>query len=373
MVGQNEKFTATVTSSQGGPGLTGTVQFTVFGTTVLGTVALSNGQAQLTTSSVPAGTPQIIATYSGDSNYVSSSAAVVLTVNQYPTATTVTTSNASVAQGSNVTFTANVAPTQSGGPGLTGSVQFYYSLSAVGGQNFIGGPLVLTNGQAEISINSLPVGSLFVGAFYLGDNNYSQSSGAVGETVTPTPTFLLTTNPPTITVASPGLSGSTMLTFTGQNGLTGSATLTSAMCSHLPSESTCSFSPSTINLTAQTATQTVTLTVMTMAPSSVTPSARRFIPGAWRGTARVALVCGLCFGLLLFGFRARQRRWNLVLASLAFAALATFASCGGGGSTGPPPPPPNLGTPVGNYTGVTVTVTINGVTQSINTIAVNVE
>jgi hypothetical protein len=80
-----------------------------------------------------------------------------------------------------------------------------------------------------------------------------------------------------------------------------------------------------------------------------------------------------CFSLLLLGLRARQRRWNLVLACVVLVAIATFPSCGGGGSSGPPPPPPNPGTPVGNYTGVTVTVTMGGVTQSINTIAVNVE
>ncbi len=37
------------------------------------------------------------------------------------------------------------------------------------------------------------------------------------------------------------------------------------------------------------------------------------------------------------------------------------------------PPASNPGTPVGNYTGVTVTVTINGVTQSINNLSINVQ
>jgi hypothetical protein len=114
----------------------------------------------------------------------------------------------------------------------------------------------------------------------------------------------------------------------------------------------------------------VTLTVTTMAPSSVTPSARRFTPGAWRGTGQVALACVFCLGLLFLSLPARQRRWNTALACVVFVAIVTFAACG---SSSNPPPVTNPGTPVGNYTGVTVTVTINGVTQSINTISVNVE
>jgi hypothetical protein len=369
MTSQSVTLTARITSSQSGPAATGTVQFEIFGyiNPNLGTVSVANGQAQLITSSLPAGTPQITATYSGDSNYANSSGTIVVTVNAYQSTTSLTTSNASVSQGSSVTFTATVTPAQSGSPALTGSVEFVEGDEGVAKIN------LSANGQAQFITSSLPTGTTQIFANYSGDFNYNTSSASLMETVNPAPTFMITDNSPTATVASPGLSGSTMLTFTAENGFTGSQALTASMCSHLPSESTCSFSPSALSLTAQTTSQTVMLTISTMAPSSVTPSARRFTPGPWRGTAQIALACGLCFGLLLFGLRARPRRWSTVVACVAFVAIATFSSCGGGGSTGPPPPPPNPGTPVGNYTGVTVTVTMGGVTQSINTIAVNVE
>jgi Pro-kumamolisin, activation domain/Bacterial Ig-like domain (group 3) len=368
MTSQNVTFTAKITSSQSGPAVTGTVQFQVVGNPInnLGTVPVANGQAQVVAPSLPAGTQQVTATYSGDSNYATSSATVLVTVNQYQSTTVLTTSNASVSQGSSVTFTATVTPAQSGGPALTGNVEFVEAGAGVANVS------LSANGQAQFTTSSLPSGTTQILANYSGDTNYATSSGSLMETVIPTPTFFITSNSPTITVASPGQFGSTTLTFTGQDGFTGSTTLTSTMCSHLPSESTCSFSnPSTVSLTAQTTLQTVTLTIITTAPSSVTPSARRFAPVSWGGPAQVALACAFCLGLFLMRSRGRQRRWNIVLACVVFVAIATFPSCGGGGgSTGPPP---NPGTPVGNYTGVTVTVTINGVTQSINTIAVNVE
>jgi hypothetical protein len=367
-IGHNVTLTATVSSTQSGPAITGSVQFFSNGAFLSTASISSNGQAQITTSSLEAGTPQIIAYYSGDANYVNSSGSTVVTVNQYQTMTTVSASNPSISQGSSVTFTATVTPTQTGGPAVTGNVLFSEGDAVVANIN------LSANGQAQFTTNSLPSGTTQITANYAGDPNYGTSSGSLTETVAPTPTFFITDNSPTVTVTSPGQSGSTTLTFTAQNGFTGTQALTASMCSHLPSESTCFFSnPSTVNLTPQTTSQTVTLTIKTTAPSSVTPSARRFIPGVWRGTAQIALACVLCFGLLLYGVRARQHRWNMVLVSMAFVAIATFTSCGGGGSTGPPPPPPDPGTPVGNYIGVTVTVTMGGVTQSITTIAVNVE
>jgi hypothetical protein len=364
--GQSVTFTAQVTPVQSASApVSGAVEFNLPGLTI-GSANVTNGKAQFTTSLLNGGSQTLTAVYVGDTNYGTSSGSFTQTITPLSTTTTVTSSSPTVAQGGGATVTAQITPAEVGPAPVTGQVAF-----TVNGQYLTSAPVA--NYQAQISIGFGTVGAIPVQAAYSGDTNYTASSGTLTETVTATPTFLLTTNPPTITVASPGLSGSTMLTFTGQNGLTGSATLTSAMCSHLPSESTCSFSPSTINLTPQTTTQTVTLTVMTMAPSSAALSARRFIPGAWRGTTQVALLCAFCFGLVLFGVHARQPRWTTVLACVAFVAVATFTSCGGGGSSGPPPPPPNPGTPIGNYTGVTVTVTINGVTQTINTIAVNVE
>lgn len=75
--GQSVTFTATITSPTVTP--TGPVTFTS-GTTVLGTAELSAHKATFTTSTLPAGTTAVKATYAGNSNIAGSSASVTETV-----------------------------------------------------------------------------------------------------------------------------------------------------------------------------------------------------------------------------------------------------------------------------------------------------
>ncbi len=71
--GQSVTFTAAVTQNQsGGPGPTGTVQFTVNGTDIGSAVALSGGKAQVTSYFASSGTDSIAAFYSGDDDYETS-------------------------------------------------------------------------------------------------------------------------------------------------------------------------------------------------------------------------------------------------------------------------------------------------------------
>jgi Bacterial Ig-like domain (group 3) len=68
-------FTAQVSYKSGTPPNGETVTFTI-GSTVLGTATLENGAATFTTSTLPAGTDGIHATYAGDTNFISSTAVV---------------------------------------------------------------------------------------------------------------------------------------------------------------------------------------------------------------------------------------------------------------------------------------------------------
>jgi uncharacterized repeat protein (TIGR01451 family) len=90
--GQSVTFTATVAANSPGSGTpTGTVQFVIDGANAGGSVALSSGMAQFTTSSLTvAGSPHSVsATYSGDSNFLGSSGSLAggQTVNPAPTPT----------------------------------------------------------------------------------------------------------------------------------------------------------------------------------------------------------------------------------------------------------------------------------------------
>jgi len=266
---------------------------------------------------------------------------------------------------------ASVTATSSGNV-PTGTVNFLSGQTHVGtgvlsGSQVSPGVVV---GTAILATNQIPTGQNIITAQYSGDTNF-QGSTSQAISVNFGAGFAIAANPTTIAITSPGQSGSTMLTFTAQNGFAGSTALTPSLCSHLPSESVCSFSPSTVAFTSSMTTVPVTLTVGTQAASGLALSARPFEPGSWVRARQMALVwlIGMC--LLLF---TRQGPWRLrpVLALIVLAVITSSTGCGGGGG-GPAPPPLNPGTPVGNYSGVTVTVTIGGVTQSINNLSVNVQ
>ncbi|MGC2420875.1 MAG: fibronectin type III domain-containing protein [Candidatus Acidiferrales bacterium] len=186
-------------------------------------------------------------------------------------------------------------------------------------------------------------------------------------------TFTLTANPTTITIAAPGQSGSTTLTFTAANGFSsnGSVTLSSSDCSDMPSESTCSFNPSTITLTAN-GTMETTLTVATTSASAAIPATgERPSRFDWpHAPSTIALACIFWIGIHLLAWGGRPRRWGgvLILAALAFGLAFANAGCAGHVSSGGG----NAGTPVGD-TAITVTFTINGVTQTVPNLMVDVQ
>ena len=104
---------------------------------------------------------------------------------------------------------------------------------------------------------------------------------------------------------------------------------------NLPSESTCSFSSATV-----APGQTMTLTVLTAAPSSLVPASRHTDFAGWRTTAGAIRLSLLCFALFALAMQARRRRWNLAGAGLLFTLLLANAACGGGGGGAPAPPIP---------------------------------
>ncbi|MBZ5503483.1 MAG: Ig-like domain repeat protein, partial [Acidobacteriia bacterium] len=369
-------LTATIGSnSNSSAGPTGTVQFlnngSNFGTatcTPAGATATAGASctATLPITALPLGTDKITAQYPGDANYSSSSTTASASVQILATTTTVvsTGAGATVWQGQSVTFTAKVTPNQGSGA-VTGTVQFTANGTSIGSGT-------LSSGQAQVTTSALPLGTVQIVATYGGDsNNASSTSAQLTETVNTA--YTVAANPTTIPISAPGQSGSTTLTFTSLNSFAGSVTLSSANCSNLPTESSCSFNPATITLTAN-GTATTTMTVTTTAASLVAPgTGHRRTPPSWRNIpGSVALTCFLLMilaGLAALGLRGTQRRWNFVLGFAVFVLLVLNVGCGGGSGGGGGIT--NPGTPVGSKT-AGVTVTINGVAQSTN-VTVNVQ
>jgi YVTN family beta-propeller protein len=160
-------FTATVTTSLAGAGTpTGIVNF-ADGTTALGSVALTNGQAVLTLSSLAARNHSVTATYVGTSSF-GGSASPPLTeiVNPAPTSVALSSSANPSTYGQMITLTAIVSANVTG---MTGTVSFM-SGASVSGQATVAG------GVATITVKSANVGSYSFTAAYSGDTDFASGT-----------------------------------------------------------------------------------------------------------------------------------------------------------------------------------------------------
>lgn len=173
MYGQPVTFLAEVTSSVGPPPDGELVRFYMSGA-FIGSAALVGGFARLTTSTLPVGTRQIRADYSGPTFANSSSGPPLLSqvVNVASSVTTVTSSRNPAPPGTSVDFTATV--TSPGGAVPAGVVVFRR------GTIFIG-MRVLSNGTATLSVSNLAAGTHDISATFT--SNTANMSGSVGTVV----------------------------------------------------------------------------------------------------------------------------------------------------------------------------------------------
>ena len=159
-------FTATVAGAGGTP--TGTVTFKD-GTTTLGTGTLNGAaQATLQVNALAVGSHSITAVYGGDTNFPTSTSAVLTqTVSQSQGATVGLTSSANPSvTGQPVTFTAAV--TGSGGT-PTGNVTFKDAGAVLG-------TVALVASSAALTTSSLTAGGHSITAIYNGDSNFAAAT-----------------------------------------------------------------------------------------------------------------------------------------------------------------------------------------------------
>ncbi|GAA1145708.1 hypothetical protein GCM10009579_80780 [Streptomyces javensis] len=210
-VGQSTTFIAKVTPDTPGAGSpTGTVTFEFSDSTPPVTAPVTGGTATVDHTNPESATPYTVtATYSGDANFLTSSAADTHQVVQGVSTTVLTASPSPSVTGETVTFTATVAavPPASGTP--TGTVTFDF------GDGTAPVALALTGGTATTDhAYATAVGSPYtVTATYDGDANFVASVGTRLHTVDPAATITTITATPdpsvtgelvTVTVAPTG-------------------------------------------------------------------------------------------------------------------------------------------------------------------------
>jgi len=185
--GQSVTLTATVTPAAA----TGSVSFIDSGA-LLGTGALNNGVATLSTAALSAGSHSLTASYAGNATYATStSPPVTESVGQLTATTTVlTTAPNPSTPGQNVTFTATVTPAAA-----TGTVSFLDAANLLGT-----GPLA--NGVAAFSTAALSAGSHSLTASYAGNATYATSTSppvteSVGQLAATTTVLTTAPNPST--------------------------------------------------------------------------------------------------------------------------------------------------------------------------------
>jgi hypothetical protein len=364
------------TGSQGTQGVPPTIGFGG------GVFTLAAGTATGTTTNLPGGTYDVTAHYEGNGTYASSDSAapgISLTVNPETSTTALVgpfTTNPQTGQytasfstapfGSPVLLSADVSGTS--GQGIpTGTVTFSTTsgtipnsatstLNSIAVASLISNPF-LVNGPT----NPFDAGTYTISASYAGDASFHASSSASPITFTIQPGFVAVEGLATVSIPSPGSSGSTTVGFFTSTGFTTAVSFTCS--SGLPTGAACASTAVTGN--GPTTIATATINVTTTAPTTQAQSSRR-------SSFLVAMLGGLPLAGIFLLAAPKRRRWTTVLGLMMLAMLMAVPACGGGGNKGGGGGGGSPGTPTGSYT-VTVTGTAGSLSQTIGSFTLTVQ
>ena len=310
----------------------GTATF-YLGNTVLGTATMgpppyynpSVSAASLTVNTLPLGTDNITASYSGDANYDSGPSGNSVTVVVMQGATVTASANpATINPLQSFTVTANVSGAN-GQPAPTGYVGFY--ADGPGGSWSASGTLV--NGSASFTFNGgyWNPGTINVDVGYGGDTNYAPADIVIPVTVATA--FTMTATAVAITAPGATTGNTSTITVTPANGFTGNVYFACSLAyyppgaQHLP---TCNV-PAALNITdANPVTGAMTIFSTASSNTALVP----FRSGPRWLAAGIGMFAG---ALMLVGIPGR-RRSRRSLGFMMMVVLLAIAGCGGGSSGG---------------------------------------
>ncbi len=311
---------------------TGTVVFTDNGSPLdAGTFKLNSlGYTEDQAIQLTGGPHTLVATYSGDPSYKTSTTSTTVTVAKATTTIGNVSAPGFAPPGTGFTVTATVTTTSPGGVAPTGTVSFFANGTLLPGTVQYS-PSNNTLGASLNTSISTP-GNYSLTATYSGDGNYAavtaSNSFPMGIYDFTIPANL--TAPPS---ANPGQQTTTTMLISPVGGGTFTNNLTFGPCSGLTGV-TCSYSP-TVN--SGDAAKTVTITVQTAGPFTGTASGTRPRLRSQKQPLWLPLSLPLA-GMLLVGLAGRRlpRRYKILGLCLALALTGFLVACGGGSSSPPP-------------------------------------
>ena len=319
--GQPISLVATVANAGNGTGtytFTGSVSFFDSGK-LLATTPVATNQATTTVTLSGNRTHNIIAVYTGDSNWnTSTSGAVAVSPTILPDALTVSssvTSSSSLA-GENIIFTGSVVTDITYGTGPTGTISFFDTFNGAVVQLGNATTLVANGPTASIALfttTGLLPGLHRIYAQYSGDDNYASATSPVMQLSLAD--FSVSMTPTSLTLAQ-GKSQQITVFVGNSGGFSGTVSLGCTPPSS--SEATCTFAPSTV--TGGGATTLTITTVTAQASSRPTPGQRA---GLWTAAAGTTLT-----GFVLLLVPGGRRRLPSLLAVLFAIALSANVGCG---------------------------------------------
>ena len=339
---------------------------------------LVGGSASGTTTELRGGDYTVSAQYPGDGTYASSTSSPSIPVSVKAENSTMTISGfdpnnlpltgGTYPFGSLIFVRADVFSTAAGSPCQTprvkacptGMVTFTDSAAAIPTLNpqIIPPVTVLNpsplNSEGNTSIGdgiiSFDAGNHSITASYAGDLSFNSSSATTPVAFTIQPGFAGVSGPTSVSISSPGLSGTTTVGIVASTGFSTSITFT---CSGLPAETTCS----SASATGQGPTNIVNTNIVVTTTAAHTTMLHSSEP---RYYYAVLLGGGLPLaGLFLIG-GPQRRRWSTLLGlMLLMAFLVAVPGCGGGGGSHHTQDP---GTPAGSYV-VTLTATAGSLSE----------
>ncbi len=210
---------------------------------------------------VAANTYNVTVTYSGDSNYTSTSASGSVTViapsSTLLTSTTTATMSGAISPVSSITVTGSVTG-QAGHAAPTGSVTFFSSGNSIGSLGFTSSSGDVSYFAVTLDSQDLFQGANFITIQYSGDSNYNPSAFTLnnGNAInSPLSDFSMVPNSVNIPT-TPSTAGTDTIQLSSVNGFSGTVTYTCSAAAGV----TCTVSPtSTTFSSGSTSTTTVTI------------------------------------------------------------------------------------------------------------------